>query len=316
MISTSSSIESINMKIIFAGTPTNAAETLRQLAENGHEIAAVLTREDAISGRNRELRPSPVAVAANELGIPVLKANRVSENLLKDISEFRADIGVVVAYGLIMPPQLLAVPRLGWFNLHYSLLPKYRGAAPVQAALLNGDTETGVTLFKLDEGMDTGDVVGTVHTIIEPDENSGELLQRLTQLGISLLLQELPRLFSETASLLIQNGSPSYAHKIDRMQARIDFSKPASTVSNMIRAMNPEPMAWFLYDGKPIRILGAIEVANSHDLMPAELAISPRVLIGFANSTALEILEVQPQGKRVMSAVEWARGLRTIGEVS
>jgi len=316
MISTSSSIESINMKIVFAGTPPNAAETLRQLANNGHDIVAVLTREDAVSGRNRELKQSPVADTAEALGIPVVKANRISEQLIDDLAKFKADIGVVVAYGLIMPQSLLEVPRLGWYNLHYSLLPKYRGAAPVQAALLNGDSETGVTLFKLDEGMDTGDIVGTVNTIIEPEENSAELLQRLTQLGTSLLLQELPRLFSETASLLKQTGIPTFAHKIDRSQAKVDFSQPASAVANMIRAMNPEPMAWFMYDGVPVRILRAKEVANLQNLKPAELATTPIVSIGFANSSALEIIELQPQGKRVMAAVDWARGLRNIGEIS
>lgn len=316
MISTSSSIESINMKIVFAGTPTNAAETLRQLANNGHDIVAVLTREDAVSGRNRELKQSPVAATAKALGIPVLKANRVSEQLIHDVAKFEADIGVVVAYGLIMPHTLLDVPRLGWYNLHYSLLPKYRGAAPVQAALLNGDAETGVTLFKLDEGMDTGDIVGIVNTIIEPEESSAELLQRLTQLGISLALQELPRLFSETVILLKQNGNPTYAHKITRAQAKVNFSQPASEVANLVRAMNPEPMAWFMYDEVPIRIIRAKEVTNLQNLKPAELATTPVVSIGFANSSALELIEVQPQGKRVMAAVDWARGLRNIGVLS
>ena len=304
------------MKILFAGTPNNAAETLRQLAEGGYDVIAALTREDAPSGRNRELKASPVAITADELGIPVVKANRVSEDLLIEISKFKVDIGVVVAYGLIMPPELLAVPRLGWFNLHYSLLPKYRGASPVQSALLNGDRETGVSLFKLDSGMDTGDLVGTVQTSIEPDENSAELLQRLTQLGTSLLLQELPRLFSETAKLTPQTGSASFARKIVRDQARIDFALPASVAANLVRAMNPDPMAWFVYEGTPIRLIRAREIANTENLEPKQLSVGQEVVLGFAESSALQLIEVQPQGKRVMSAGDWVRGLRTIGDVS
>ena len=180
------------MKIVFAGTPANAAQTLRALANTAFEVVAVLTRTDAPVGRKRVLTPSAVAVVAAELGLPIIKANRVDESVRLQIQATGAELGVIVAYGALLDQAALDVLDKGWVNLHYSLLPKWRGAAPVQRAIMAGDRETGVTLFQLDKGMDTGPVHLQIPTVIEPDENTAELLPRLTNLGISGLAELKP----------------------------------------------------------------------------------------------------------------------------
>lgn len=300
------------MRILFAGTPSTAANVLNGLVSSGHEVVAVLTREDAPVGRKKILTPAAVADAANELRLPIIKANKVDSQVIAQISEYLVDLAVVVAYGVILRQDALdAVPN-GWFNLHFSKLPRWRGAAPVQHSIRSGDKETGVTVFKIDEGLDTGAVLGLAETVIEPEETSGELLERLSVIGVSLLNQELPKIYAGNAKLAAQEGEITLAPKIQRADARIIFSASAKEVENLVRAMNPEPMAWCDFAGDPFRILRAREVQASYKLVPGEVTMEgERVLVGCGFDTTLELLEVQPASKTKMAASAWMHGQAT-----
>jgi methionyl-tRNA formyltransferase len=311
------------MKLIFAGTPGVAADVLRGLVQSGHEVVTVLTREDAPVGRHKILTPSEVAAAAYELGIPVLKANRIGKTELDLISNSAADLGVVVAYGSIFKPDALTAVSGGWYNLHFSLLPKYRGAAPVQRALQAGERETGVTMFKLDEGMDTGPVVGFSNTSIGTRENSGDLLTRLGQLALNLALEVLPSIYSGTAKLTDQVGNPTFATKPTRDDSRIDFSKSSSIVEALVRAMNPEPMAWCLVGDEPMRVLDALEVRSVNQIDAMEsLSLGQlyfgegKLFVRCGEASVLELLVLQPSSKRGRSAKDWFNGNRTIERLS
>ncbi len=309
------------MKVLFAGTPLNAAETLTALHNNGIEIAGVLTRIDAPVGRKRVVTPSPVAIVAEHLGIPVIKANRVDELVLEQIKSVDPDLGIAVAYGAIFKAPTLEALPLGWINVHFSLLPDWRGAAPVQHSILNGDKTTGITIFQLDEGMDTGPVHLQVPTEISPAETSGELLSRLTKLGVSGLLEVLPRIAAGLASTTAQtsNGQARIATKLSRELAHIDWSDSAFAIEHKVCAMNPEPMAWTSLDGESFRIisaraLGAIDWATLEgtELEPGTLLTKEkRALVTCGKGTLLELKEVQPSGKQIMNAADWHRGMQT-----
>jgi methionyl-tRNA formyltransferase len=300
------------MRILFAGTPSTAANVLNGLVSSGHEVVAVLTREDAPVGRKKILTPSAVAGAAEELGLPTIKANKVESQVLSQISKYQVDLAVVVAYGVILRREALESVPNGWFNLHFSMLPRWRGAAPVQHSIWSGDKETGVTVFKIDEGLDTGAVLGLAETVIEPEETSGDLLNRLSVIGVSLLNQELPKIYAGNAKLTAQEGEVTLAPKIQRTDARINFSASAKEVENLVRAMNPEPMAWCEFSGDPLRILRAREVQGSYKLVPGEVTVeSERVLVGCGSDTTLELLEVQPASKTKMQASAWIHGQAT-----
>lgn len=309
------------MKIVFAGTPANAAQTLRALHDNGLDIVAVLTRPDAPIGRKKVLTPSPVALVADQLGLPTIKANRVDEQTLSELQRFKPDLGIIVAYGALLKNDALQMPVRGWINVHYSLLPKWRGASPVQSAILHGDKETGVTLFQLDTGMDTGPIHSSVPTLIEPGENAGVLLGRLTNLGISSLLETLPRIEAGMAITSNQDAEQikilPTARKIDRHTAQIDWSESSEKIEQLVLAMNPEPMAWTTHNDASFRILDARSLGQTDwavlaesDSVPGSIrALKDRVLVHCGNGTLLELKEVQPAGKTPMSASEWARGL-------
>jgi methionyl-tRNA formyltransferase len=297
------------MKILFAGTPQTAADVLAELVSSGHDIVSVLTREDAPVGRKRVITASAVAQVAESLGIPVIKANRISESTRELINISGAELGVIVAYGVILDRASLDCLNEGWFNLHYSLLPKYRGAAPVQWAIKNGDKETGITFFKLDEGMDTGEILGSLPVIIESTETSGELLHRLKNLAISLLNQELPKIYNSQATFAKQIGEPSLAPKPSREMARISFQENSEVIANLVRAMNPEPMAWCNYKGEPFRMIRSRVAVSSSDSVPGTVQlVAGKVLVACGHQTALELLEVQPSSKTVMPAIDWFRG--------
>ena len=301
------------MRILFAGTPQVAVTVLGALVNGGHEVVGVLTREDSPVGRKKTLQSSPVAEFAFSKGLPVIKKNKIRAEDLQEITSLNADIAIVVAYGSLLSKSVLEVIPQGWFNLHFSLLPKYRGAAPVQHAIKDGQTETGVSLFRLDEGMDTGDLVGQVPTKIEPDENAGVLLQRLAHLGVTLLNQELPRIFAGTATLTPQIGDASFAPKLSRKDAEIDFNKSADEITCLIRAMNPEPMAWAMVEEMPVRVLDARPVNLNIDLEPGSIVRSDRAMVVICGGgTCLEITEIQPAGKKQMSGQEWIRGHQSV----
>ena len=295
--------------IIFAGTPINAAETLRALVAAGQPIALVLTRADAPIGRKRVMTPSPVAQVAEELGLPVLKANRITSTEENVISESGARLALVVAFGALLKSSTINLLELGWFNLHYSVLPRWRGASPVQSAILAGDTTTGVTLFKIDEGLDTGDVVGVVETVIEPGETTGRLLSRLSNLGVSLALQELPGLLAGFAKHRPQIGEPTFAPKYGRPDAQVTAVNDPNVALAKVLAFNPEPIAWFEFQGSQIRVL---EAASSSASVPVgELVLSDKkVLLGLADAGSIELVTVQPAGKNVMPAIDWFRGTK------
>jgi len=309
------------LKLIFAGTPANAARTLQALINSNHEVLAVLTRPDAPVGRKRILTPSAVAVVAQENGIPTFKANRVDPQLAQQLGSLGAQLGVIVAYGALLKDFALKALPLGWVNLHYSLLPDWRGAAPVQNSILAGDTQTGVTLFQLDEGMDTGPIFDVVRTTIQPGETSGRLLERLTELGITLLNQVLPALDAGIARAQEQPKSEPArpANKLDRAQAKLNWFETAIQIERKILGMNPEPMAFATIAQEPFRILDATslgktdwsaldsESADTHQ--PGRIRFeAKRVLVECGGGTLLQIKTVQPAGKKPMPATDWARG--------
>ena len=295
--------------IIFAGTPANAAQTLRDLVAAEIPVALVVTREDAPFGRKRELKASEVALAAKDLGLPTLKANRITDSVLSEIVASGSRLAIVVAYGALLSQQAIDALELGWFNLHFSILPRWRGASPVQSALLAGDTETGVTLFKIDAGVDTGPIVSQVHTLIEPNEDSGDVLRRLTQLGSSLAIEQLPSLFAGIAQLNAQVGAPTHAPKYSRSDALLRASETAQLAESKVRAFNPEPVAWLTVGQSPLRILRARQVPSEVPAGAIRL-VAGKVVASFSDGS-LELIEVQPAGKNPMNAVDWWRGQRT-----
>jgi methionyl-tRNA formyltransferase len=298
------------MRILFAGTPATAVTVLEGLLAAGHEVACVLTREDSPVGRKKVLTASPVAELATARDIQVIKANKIEPATLDEISRHKIDLAIVVAYGVILKAAALQALEGGWFNVHYSLLPRWRGAAPVQRALQHGDIETGVTLFKIDAGLDTGPILSSVPTVIQPEENAGELLKRLSQLAITLLNEQLPRIYSSTHVLESQVGEISHAPKTSRSEARINFNQEATTIENLVRAMNPEPMAWCSFNDEPMRILRArnIESHSGTDPVGQVALIGERVVVACGNGTVLELLEVQPASRAEMNARDWLNG--------
>ena len=295
--------------IVFAGTPLNAAQTLFELVSSGIEVSLVITRPDAPKGRKAVVTESPVAIAARDLGLDVLKTNSIDEEAIVRIQKTQSQLGVVVAYGSILRSGALAALDKGWYNLHYSLLPQLRGAAPVQHAIIGGLRETGVTLFKLDAGVDTGEYISQLKTKIEPGETAGRLLSRLTTLGGTLLLQELPAMFSGTSALQAQEGVSTKAPKLSRDDARLYFSSDASKLESLVLGCNPEPGAWAYLNGQPFKIHDAFAVPTQ-EAMPegAVFEHGAEVAIRCANDTALVIRQVQPSGKTSMSAQDWRRG--------
>ena len=305
------------MKIIFAGTPHNAAQTLEALIAGGVEIAAVLTRTDSAVGRSKVLTPSPVALVAEKHGIRTLKHNQIDSTALEAIKSVSADLGVIVAYGALLKLDALNVLPKGWINLHYSLLPSLRGAAPVQHAILNGLDTTGVSIFKLDEGMDTGPIISTVETKIEVGENSAHLLSRLTQLGISALLETLPSISAGFAKEVPQDHtSRTFAPKITRDAARINWQEVAPKIENLVNAMNPEPMAWTMYNGDTIRVLAARALETAVDSSSGSVSLlEGKPVVASGKGTCVEILQIQPAGKQAMPASDWYRGQAKKGTI-
>ena len=303
------------MRILFAGTPETAVTVLEGLMKSGHEIVGVLTREDAKVGRKQALQESPVARFASDKGIPLIKANKVDSTAELQISELGADLAIVVAYGTLLKQSTLDLLALGWFNLHYSLLPLHRGAAPVQHAILSGESVTGVSVFKIDQGMDTGPILGSTKTVIGPLETCGELTQRLSELGVGLLNELLPQIYSGMSSISEQSGQASMAPKLNRADAKLDLSRSAQGLELVVRAMNPEPIAWLNYDGEPFRVLRAkAEITATGSL--GELVGDSEPIVVCGQNTGLRLVEVQPAGKKIMSGTDWFRGLRSNGRFS
>lgn len=302
------------MRLVFAGTPAPAVPSLRALLDSPrHEVVAVVTRPDAPAGRGRKLSRSPVGELADEHGIEVLTPRRAGdEDFLARLSELAPDACPVVAYGALLPRSALAVPRHGWINLHFSLLPAWRGAAPVQAAIKAGDEITGASTFRIVPELDAGPVYGTVTERIRPTDTAGDLLDRLAKSGAELLLSTLDGIEDGTVQAVPQPADGvTYAPKVTVDDARVNFAEPALAVDRHIRSVTPEPGAWAEFRGQRLK-LGPVRLGDGEyeGLAPGELVVERRrVLVGTA-TTPVVLGEVQAQGKKRMAATDWARGTR------
>jgi methionyl-tRNA formyltransferase len=297
------------VRIVFAGTPEAAVPSLDALLASRHEVVAVVTRPDAPSGRGKRLAASPVAQRAATLGIETLKPSRPrDEDFVARLTELRPDCCPVVAYGALLPQRVLDIPAKGWVNLHFSLLPAWRGAAPVQRAVLAGDETTGATTFRIVLDLDAGPILATVTEQIRPNDTAGDLLSRLAISGARLLVETLDGIESGS---LIERPQPdtgvSYAHKITVEDARIDWSQPADVVDRVIRGCSPAPGAWTTFRHERFKINSA-RIADGA-LPPGALDVGKRSVQVGTGTRALELGLVQPQGKRPMPAADWARGV-------
>ncbi|MCU1437748.1 MAG: methionyl-tRNA formyltransferase [Naasia sp.] len=295
------------MRLVFAGTPAAAVPSLDALAAGPHEIAAVLTRPDAPVGRKRVLTASAVADRAAELGLPVDKPARLDDAYRERLALLAPDLGVVVAYGALLRPPILDLPRLGWVNLHFSLLPRWRGAAPVQRAVLAGDRETGASVFRLEAGLDTGPVLGTLRCTIGPEETSGELLDALADSGARLLADIVDRLGDGTAVAIPQQGEATLAPKLTLADGAVDWRQPAERVLDRVRGATPEPGAYLLLGADRLKVLAARR-SSAVDVPAGKLALAGKAVLLGTGSTPLELVTVQPPGKRPMDAASWWRG--------
>jgi methionyl-tRNA formyltransferase len=303
------------MRVLFAGTPAVAVPSLDALVDAGFDVVAVLTRPDAPTGRKRVLTPSPVAARAAELGIEIIHAAKVDADVTARIAAVRPDVAAIVAYGGLVPKAALDVPRHGWINLHFSLLPAWRGAAPVQRAVIAGDDITGAVTFQLEEGLDTGPVIGTLTEPVRPDDTAGKLLERLSHSGSVLLAQTLSAIGSGAASPQPQQGEVSLAPKLTIEDGRIDWSEPALAVGRRARGVTPEPGAWTTMDGQRLKLEPVLLRPEQPALEPGELAMDgKRVLVG-TGSHPVELVRIQPAGKKMMSAADWARGQASLESV-
>ncbi|MFT4030013.1 MAG: methionyl-tRNA formyltransferase [Protaetiibacter sp.] len=295
------------MRLIFAGSPAAAVPSLRALLDGPHELAAVVTREDAPLGRKRVLSATPVAELAERSGIRVVKANRLAA-VQDELLALDAELGVVVAYGGLIREPLLSAPRYGWINLHFSLLPRWRGAAPVQHALIAGDAETGAAVFQLVPELDAGPVFASERVTIGRVQTAGHLLDALSDSGARLLSGVVDRIADGTAVATPQRGEVTLAPKLTLDDGRLDWTLPAARVDARRRGVTPEPGATTTLDGERFKVLDAVIAHGAPPLPPGQLAQRGRsVHVGTADDP-LELLVVQPAGKRAMPAADWWRG--------
>ncbi|MEE1736746.1 methionyl-tRNA formyltransferase [Streptomyces sp. BE147] len=301
------------MKLVFAGTPEVAVPALDALlASERHEVAAVVTRPDAPAGRGRRLVASPVAERAEEAGIEVLKPGRPrDEDFLARLREIAPDCCPVVAYGALLPKAALAVPARGWVNLHFSLLPAWRGAAPVQHSVMAGDEVTGASTFLIEEGLDSGPVYGVLTEEVRPTDTSGDLLTRLAFAGAGLLAATMDGIEDGTLHAVPQPAEGiTLAPKITVEDAQVRWADPALRVDRVVRGCTPAPGAWTLFRGERLKLVQVAPVLDRTDLAPGELAAAKNNVYVGTGSHAVELLWVQPQGKKPMKAADWARGVR------
>ncbi|WP_306338346.1 methionyl-tRNA formyltransferase [Streptomyces sp. KL118A] len=301
------------MKLVFAGTPEVAVPALDALiASDRHEVAAVVTRPDAPAGRGRRLVASPVAERAAEAGIEVLKpAKPRDEDFLARLREIGPDCCPVVAYGALLPKVALDIPARGWVNLHFSLLPAWRGAAPVQHAVMAGDEITGASTFLIEQGLDSGPVYGTVTEVVRQTDTSGDLLTRLAFAGSGLLVATMDGIEDGSLKAVPQPADGvTLAPKITVEDAEVDWAAPAMRVDRIVRGCTPAPGAWTVFRGERLKIIQAALVQDRTDLAPGELSAAKNNVYVGSGSHAVELLWVQPQGKKPMRGADWARGVR------
>jgi methionyl-tRNA formyltransferase len=308
------------VRLLFAGTPQVAVPSLRALLDSEHEVVAVLTRPDAPAGRGRRLEPSPVAALARQAGVETLTPQRASDPaFVERLRELGPDCAPVVAYGGLIPPVALAVPAYGWVNLHFSLLPAWRGAAPVQHAVLAGDEITGACTFLLEPGLDTGPVFGAVTEAIGPTDTSGDLLDRLSESGATLLSATMDGI---AAGRLVPEPQPgdgvSHAPKVTVSDARVDWTAPAQRVDRLVRACTPVPGAWTMFRGTRMK-LGPVRPERpapgapgpvSGPLAPGQIEVTKNTVRVGTATTSVTLGTVVPAGKKPMAAGDWVRGVR------
>ncbi|MEO8284042.1 MAG: methionyl-tRNA formyltransferase [Pseudarthrobacter sp.] len=303
------------MRVLFAGTPAVAVPSLDSLVKAGFDVVAVLTRPDAPLGRKRVLTPSPVAARAAELGIDVIHATRVDDAVTAQIATAKPDVAAIVAYGGLIPRAALDVPPLGWINLHFSLLPAWRGAAPVQRAVIAGDDVTGAVTFLLEEGLDTGPVFGTLTESVRTDDTSGALLERLSHSGAVLLAQTLSAVEAGKAAPQPQVGDVSLAPKLTIDDGRLDWKQPALAIGRRARGVTPEPGAWTTLAGQRVKLEPVRLRPDSSDLEPGAVFLEGKNVLVGTGSHAVELTRIQPAGKKMMAAADWARGMASLESV-
>jgi len=297
------------VKVLFAGTPAVALPSLDALIAAGHEIVAVLSRPDAPIGRKRVLTPSPVAARAAELDLPVIKADKIDAEAAAAISAAAPDVAAIVAYGALIPASALTIPTHGWINLHFSLLPAWRGAAPVQHAVINGDEVTGASTFLLEKGLDTGPVYGTMTETVHPTDTSSALLERLSHSGAVLLAQTLAGIDAGAITGIPQSGEITLAPKLGLEDGHVNWTQPALAINRRIRGVTSEPGAWTTLDGQRFKLGPVIPRPEITDLAPGHVRVDAKNVVVGTGSHAVELDQVQPAGKKAMKASDWARGL-------
>jgi len=296
---------STSLRIIFAGTPDFAARHLDALLSSGHQVVGVFTQPDRPAGRGKKLMPSPVKVLAEEHGLPIFQpaSLRPQENQHL-VADLNADVMVVVAYGLILPKAVLDMPRLGCINVHGSLLPRWRGAAPIQRSLWAGDADTGVTIMQMDVGLDTGDMLYKLSCPITDEDTSATLYDKLAELGPKGLIDTLQQLADNRVQPEVQDEAlVTYAEKLSKEEARLDWSLPAAQLERSIRAFNPWPMSWLEIDGQPVKVWQASVIAGPVNAAPGTIVEANKQGIQVATVEGILNLEsLQPAGKKAMSA--------------
>lgn len=301
------------MRIVFMGTPDFSVPALQALAEAGHEIAAVVTQPDKPKGRGKEVQMPPVKLAALERSIPVYQPEKVKDPAFVEVlRELKPEVVVVIAFGQILSKAILAIPPLGCINIHASLLPKYRGAAPIQWSIIDGEAQTGVTTMQMDVGLDTGDMLEKTVVPIAPEETGGSLHDKLSQAGAKLIVSTLEKL--QAGSLVPQpqrDEDSCYASMLTKSLGEIDWKMPAVSIERLIRGLNPWPSAYTSWNGKTIKLWSAkvLQTAPDGTVLPGQVLEAPKggLVIGTGDG-ALAVTELQLEGKRRMSAEEFLRG--------
>jgi len=298
------------LRLIFAGTPDFAAAHLSALVSAGFDVVSAYSQPDRPAGRGKQVLPTPVKAVALQHGIPVFQPERFNEPELTQLASFDADVMVVVAYGLLLPPVVLTTPRLGCINVHASLLPRWRGAAPIERALMAGDSETGVCIMQMDAGLDTGPVLNRVTTPILDDDNSRTLTERLCHLGCKALCDSLARMPELAVSAAAQDGAhATYARKIAKADAMIDWQRPARELHNQVRALYPRIPAWCPHQGKRLRLISTQVLLASHQAAPGTvLACTATGLDIACGEDVLRVLKVQQEGKNEMDLASLLNG--------
>jgi methionyl-tRNA formyltransferase len=295
------------LRIVFAGSPAAAVPSLRALIDGPHDLVAVVTREPSPQGRKRVLTPTPVAELAAREGIRVFAANRLGP-VADELIALEADLGVIVAYGGLVREPLLGAPRLGWINLHFSVLPRWRGAAPVQRAIIAGDAETGTAVFQLVPELDAGPVFAVESVPIGRHQTAGHLLESLAQSGARQLARVVDDLAGGSATAVEQVGEPTFAPKLTLADGRLDWNRGATALDAQVRGVTPEPGAFTQLGDERLKVLAAAIAHGSPRLAPGRVELrAGRALAGTADGP-LELITVQPAGKRPMPAADWLRG--------